>query len=72
LGGRGRQISEFEASLISKVSFRTARAIQRNSVSKNNNNNKNRKQKTKKQNKTKQNKTKEYASISTVISSFSH
>jgi hypothetical protein len=42
-GGRGRQISEFEASLVYKVSSRTARAIQRNPVSK-------------KQNKTKQNK----------------
>jgi hypothetical protein len=35
LGGRDRQISEFEASLIYKVSSRTARAIQRNLVSKN-------------------------------------
>jgi hypothetical protein len=35
LGGRGRQISEFEASLVNKVSSRTARAIQRNPVSKN-------------------------------------
>jgi hypothetical protein len=43
LGGRGRQISEFEASLVYKVSSRTARATQRNPVSKN-----------KKQNKTKQ------------------
>jgi hypothetical protein len=43
LGGRGRQISEFEASLVYKVSSRTARAIQRNPV-------------LKKQNKTKQNK----------------
>jgi hypothetical protein len=46
LGGRGRQISEFEASLVYRVSSRTARAIQRNPVSK-------------KQNKTKQNKTKQ-------------
>jgi hypothetical protein len=30
LGGRGKQISEFEASLVYKVSSRTARAIQRN------------------------------------------
>jgi hypothetical protein len=46
LGGRGRQISEFKASLVYKVSSRTARAIQRNPVLK----------KTKKQkNKTKQN-----------------
>jgi hypothetical protein len=35
LGGRGRQISKFEASLVYKVSSRTARAIQRNPVSKN-------------------------------------
>jgi hypothetical protein len=41
--GRGRWISEFKASLVYKVSSRTARAIQRNPVSKN---------------KTKQNKTK--------------
>jgi hypothetical protein len=43
LGGRGRQISEFEASLVYKVSSRTARATQRNPVlkkTKNNNNNK--------------------------------
>jgi hypothetical protein len=32
--GRGRRISEFKASLVYKVSFRTARAIQRNPVSK--------------------------------------
>jgi hypothetical protein len=35
LGGRGRRISEFEASLVYRVSSRTARATQRNSVSKN-------------------------------------
>jgi hypothetical protein len=34
LGGRGRRISEFEASLVYKVSSRTARAIQRNPASK--------------------------------------
>ena len=45
LGGRGRQISEFEASLVYRVSSRTARAIQRNPV-------------WKKKNKTKQNKSK--------------
>jgi hypothetical protein len=38
-------ISEFEASLVYKVSSRTARAVQRNPVSKN----KNKKQKTNKQ-----------------------
>jgi hypothetical protein len=35
LGGRGRRISEFEASLVYRVSSRTARAMQRNPVSKN-------------------------------------
>jgi hypothetical protein len=33
LGGRGRWISEFEASLVYKVSSRTARATQRNPIS---------------------------------------
>jgi hypothetical protein len=37
LGGRGRWISEFEASLVYRMSSRTARAIQRNPVSKNKN-----------------------------------
>jgi hypothetical protein len=32
LGGRGRGISEFEASLVYRVSSRTARATQRNPV----------------------------------------
>jgi hypothetical protein len=35
LEGRGRQISEFEASLVYRVSSRTARATQRNPVLKN-------------------------------------
>jgi hypothetical protein len=35
LGGRGRQISEFKASLVYRVSSRIARATQRNPVSKN-------------------------------------
>jgi hypothetical protein len=34
-GGRGRRISEFEASLVYRASSRTARATQRNPVSKN-------------------------------------
>jgi hypothetical protein len=34
LGGRGRWFSEFEASLVYRVSSRTARATQRNPVSK--------------------------------------
>jgi hypothetical protein len=40
LGGKGRQISEFEASLVYKVSSKTARATQRNPVSKNKQTNK--------------------------------
>jgi hypothetical protein len=59
--GRGRWISDFKASLVYKVSSRTARAIQRNPVSKNKNKNKNKnkKKKNKKQTKKKkQNKTK--------------
>jgi hypothetical protein len=35
LGGRGRWISEFKASLVYRVSSRTTRAIQRNPVSEN-------------------------------------
>jgi hypothetical protein len=35
LGGRGRRISEFKASLVYRVSSRTARVTQRNPVSKN-------------------------------------
>jgi hypothetical protein len=35
LRGRGRQISEFEASLVYKVSSWTAKAIHRNTASKN-------------------------------------
>jgi hypothetical protein len=35
LGGRCRQISEFQASLVYRVSFRTARTTQRNPVLKN-------------------------------------
>jgi hypothetical protein len=54
LGGRSRWISDFEASLVYKVSSRTARAIQRNPVLKNKT-----KQNKTKQNKTKQNKTKQ-------------
>jgi hypothetical protein len=38
LGGRGRQIAEFEASLVYRMSSRTARATQRNPVSKKTNN----------------------------------
>jgi hypothetical protein len=34
LGGRGRRISEFKASLVYRVSSRTPRATQRNPVSK--------------------------------------
>ena len=34
-GGRGRQISEFQASLVSRASSKTARATQRNTILKN-------------------------------------
>jgi hypothetical protein len=34
LGGRGRRISEFKASLVYRVSSRTAKATQRSPVSK--------------------------------------
>jgi hypothetical protein len=44
LGGRGRWISEIKASLVYKVSSRTARAIERNPVSKNKQKNKTNKQ----------------------------
>jgi hypothetical protein len=40
LGGRGRRISEFEASLVYRVSSRTDRATQRNPVSENKKQNK--------------------------------
>jgi hypothetical protein len=54
LGGRSRQISEFKASLVYRVSSRTVRAIQRNPVSKKQNKNKNKnKNKTKTKQKTK-------------------
>jgi hypothetical protein len=46
LGGRGKWISEFKASLVYKVSSRIARVTQRNPVSKNNNNKKKQKTKT--------------------------
>jgi hypothetical protein len=59
LGGRGRWISEFEASLGYRVSSRTARAMQRNPVSKKTNNNNNKKKKKKKT----KNKNKKFDSI---------
>jgi hypothetical protein len=52
LGGRGRWISEFKASLVYRVSSRTARAIQRNPVSKKKKKKKKKKNKTNKQKKT--------------------
>jgi hypothetical protein len=47
LGGRGRRVSEFEASLVYKVTSRTARATQRNPVSKQANKRKEKKKKKK-------------------------
>jgi hypothetical protein len=61
LGGRGRWISEFKASLVYRVSSRTARAIQRHPASKNKNqktNIKTKKKKKKKKNLTQKNKNK--------------
>jgi hypothetical protein len=59
LGGRGRQISDFEASLVYRVSSRTARAIQKNKTKQK----KKRKQKTKK----KENKTNKQTKKQTKI-----
>jgi hypothetical protein len=56
LGGRGRRISEFKASLVYRVSFRTARVTQRNPVSKNQKKKKKPNKQTNKKQKTKQNK----------------
>jgi hypothetical protein len=53
LGGRGRQISEFEASLVYRVSSRIARATQRNPVSKKTKQTNKQKNKNEKQNKKK-------------------
>jgi hypothetical protein len=50
MGGRGRQISEFEANLVYRVSSRTARDTQRKPLSKN--------RKTKQNKQTKKNKNK--------------
>jgi hypothetical protein len=51
---RGRWISEFEASLVYKLSSRTARAIERNPVLKNKNKNKKKKKKKRKKEKKKE------------------
>jgi hypothetical protein len=53
LGGRGRLISEFKASLVYRMSSRTARAIQRNTVSKKKKKEKKRKEKRKEKRKRK-------------------
>jgi hypothetical protein len=55
LGGRGRQISEFKASLVYKVSARTARATEKPCL-----------EKTKQNKKTQQNKTKQKTTITTT------
>jgi hypothetical protein len=61
LGGRRRWISEFQASLVYRVSSRTARATQRNPVLKNKNKTKQKNQPTKKQKtKTKNKKTQQH------------
>jgi hypothetical protein len=58
LGVRGRQISEFEASLVYRVSSRTARTTQRNLSQKQKQKHKQQQQQQPNKNKTKQNKTK--------------
>jgi hypothetical protein len=58
LGGRGRWISEFKASLVYRVSSRTARAIQRNPVSEKTNKQTNKQTNKKQTNKKNQKKTK--------------
>jgi hypothetical protein len=50
LGGRGKWISEFKASLVFRVSSRTARTTQRNPVSKKQNKTKTKNKKNKKLN----------------------
>jgi hypothetical protein len=55
LAGTGRWISEFEAILVNRVSARTAKAIQKNSVLKK----QNKANKTKQKNQTKPNQTKQ-------------
>jgi hypothetical protein len=64
LGGRGRQISEFKASLVYIVSSRTARATRRNLVLKikNKKTNKQKKQKQKTEKEKKEDKRKEFVS----------
>jgi hypothetical protein len=62
LGGRGRWISEFKASLFYRVSSRTAKTTQRNPVSKNKKQT-NKQTKNKKQNKKQKSKTKKVLSI---------
>jgi hypothetical protein len=53
LGGRGRRISEFKASLVYRVSSRTARTIQKNPVLKKQNKKEKKKPKTPKKQKRK-------------------
>jgi hypothetical protein len=73
LGGRGRWISEFEASLVYRVSSRAARATQRDPVSKNKNKNKKTKTKTKnkktQRNKTNKQKTQEIKTSEIILES---
>jgi hypothetical protein len=57
LRGRGRWISEFKASLVYRVSSRTARAAQRNPVSKNKNKKQQQQKKEKKRKEKKRKKT---------------
>jgi hypothetical protein len=58
LGGRGRRISEFEASLVYRMSSKTVRATQRNPVSKKKKKKKTNKQTNKQKKKKEKNQTK--------------
>jgi hypothetical protein len=61
LGGRGRRISEFEASLVYRVNSRTARAIQKNPISKKKKKKREKRKKKKRKTKQKQKQTKKRA-----------
>jgi hypothetical protein len=74
-GGRGRRVSEFQASLVYSVSSRTARATQRNPVSKKKQKKQKKNQKNKQTNKktkklkAKQSKTKQNGSLEPEVCS---
>jgi hypothetical protein len=70
LGGRGRRISEFKASLVYRVNSRTVRATQRNPVLKNQRKEKKRKEKKRKEKKRREEKRKEIVIVTMVTKHF--